>query len=95
MPKRGANQQASDGSNWDWFFYAIVVLAIIDAIVIIPWSDIVNWLSDIAQNIWTLFFWGLFLVIFAVLTPIFLIWRRRLTLFLKYWYRWLGTIALT
>jgi len=95
MPKRGANQQSSDGSNWDWLFYAIVVLAIVVAITIVPWSDIVNWLSDIAQNIWTLFFWGLFLVIFAVLTPIFLIWRRRLTLFLKYWYRWLGTIALT
>jgi S-DNA-T family DNA segregation ATPase FtsK/SpoIIIE len=95
MPKRGTNQPSSDGSNWDWLFYAIVILAIVVAIVFVPWRDVVDWLSDFAENIWSLFFWGLFLVIFAVLTPIFLIWRKRFTLLLQYWYRWLGIIALT
>jgi len=95
MPKRGANQPSSDGSNWDWLFYAIVVLVVVVAILFVPWRDIFDWFSDFAENIWDLFFWGLFLVIFAVLTPIFLIWRKRFTLLLQYWYRWLGIIALT
>jgi S-DNA-T family DNA segregation ATPase FtsK/SpoIIIE len=95
MPKRGANQQPSNGSNWDWLFYAIVVLAIVVAIVFVPWRDIFDWLSNFAENVWELFFWGLFLVIFAVLTPIFLIWRKRFTLLLQYWYLWLGIIVLT
>ena len=95
MPKRSASQPPSESSNWDWLFYGIVVLAIVVAIVFVPWHDIFDWLSDFAENVWELFFWGLFLVIFAILTPVFLIWRKRFSLLLQYWYRWLGVIALT
>jgi S-DNA-T family DNA segregation ATPase FtsK/SpoIIIE len=95
MPKRAAKPQPEESSFWDWLFYAIVILIIVVAIVFVPWRDIFDWLSNIAENIWELFFWGLFLVIFAVLTPIFLIWRKRFSLFLRYWYIWLGIIALT
>ncbi len=95
MPKRAAKPQPEESSFWDWLFYAIVILIVVVAIVFVPWRDIFDWLSNIAENIWELFFWGLFLVIFAVLTPIFLIWRKRFGLFLRYWYIWLGIIALT
>ena len=37
---------------------------------------------------------GIILIVCAVLTAIFLLWRKRVTLF-KYWYRWLGIIAAT
>jgi S-DNA-T family DNA segregation ATPase FtsK/SpoIIIE len=95
MPKRQVKQQTEESRFWDWLFYALVVLIIIVAIVFVPWKDAIDWLSNVATNIWSLFFWGLFLVIFAVLTPIFLIWRKRFSLFLTYWYRWLGVVALT
>jgi S-DNA-T family DNA segregation ATPase FtsK/SpoIIIE len=95
MPRRQAKQQNEESSFWNWLFYALVVLIIVVAIVFVPWRNIIDWLSDIALNIWALFFWGLFLVIFAILTPIFLIWRKRFSLFLTYWYRWLGIVALT
>src|SRR4030042_5466800 len=94
MPKRAAKPQPEESSFWDWLFYAIVILIVVVAIVFVPWRDIFDWLSNIAENIWELFFWGLFLIIFAVLTPIFFIWRKRFALFLKHWYRWLGIIML-
>ncbi len=95
MPKRGANQQSNDGSNWDWLFYAIVVLAVIVAIVIIPWRDIGGWVTDTAEVIWEWFGWGIIFMVCAILTPIFLIWRKRFSLLFRYWYRWLGIIAAT
>jgi S-DNA-T family DNA segregation ATPase FtsK/SpoIIIE len=95
MPKRAAKPPPEENRFWDWLFYALVVLIVVVAIIFVPWRDIFELLSDIAENVWELFFWGLFLVIFAVLTPILLIWRKRFSLFLTYWYRWLGIIVLT
>jgi S-DNA-T family DNA segregation ATPase FtsK/SpoIIIE len=95
MAKRSTKQPPpSDSSNWDWLFYGILILAVVVAIVVVPWRDIFDWITDIALYIWDFFFWGLFLVIFAILTPILLIWRKRFTLLLKYWYICLGIIAL-
>lgn len=91
--RKGAQQQGNEGSGWDWLFYGIVVVAVIVAIILVPWRDIGTWIADTAWYVWELFVWGLFLIIFAILTPIFLIWRKRFTLFFKYWYRWLGIIA--
>jgi hypothetical protein len=79
----------------DRLIFMVAVVTIVLAVVFVPWRDIFELLSDIAENIWELFFWGLFLVIFAVLTPIFLIRHRRFTRFLKHWYRGLGVITLT
>jgi hypothetical protein len=72
----------------------VAIMTIVLAVFLVPWHGIFDWLSNIAENIWELFFWGLFLIIFAVLTPIFFIWRKRFRLFLKHWYRWLGIIML-
>lgn len=96
--RKQTQQQQQDGSNWDWLFYGIVVFMVIVAIIFLQdWAKTtgIPAAQGAASTIWEMFEWGLFLTIMAVLTPVFLIWRKRFGLFFRFWYRWLGIIALT
>ena len=90
---RKKDNGATEGSNWDWFVYAVIVIGLVVAILWIPWKDIGGWITDTANVIWDIFGLGIILMVCAALTPIFLIWHHRFTLLFKYWYRWLGIIV--
>jgi S-DNA-T family DNA segregation ATPase FtsK/SpoIIIE len=79
--------------RWDWLFYSVIVLVAIVAVVLL-WSTITNWVENTANNIWDTFGWGLVIIAVAVLTLVWLGWRRKLLSLFRRWYQWLGAIAL-
>ena len=76
--------------SWgDWLFYSVILLVVIVVLLLWQWSTLTSWASGVAE----LFGWGLLLVIIAFGTLIGVVWRRRLSLFIYHWNRWLGGIA--
>ena len=97
MAKRKGARPGDEGSGWDWLFYGLVVVLLIAAIVYLYdiRDSITGFFGDVFTYIDDTFGLGIILVVCAVLTAIFLLWRKRVTLLFNYWYRWLGIIAAT
>jgi len=68
--------------------YIIIVIAIV-AILYWQLATLTSW----ANSTWKLFGWGLILVAVAVVTLIWLVWRRRLSSLVYRWNQWLAGIA--
>jgi len=68
----------------------IILVAAIVAVLFRQWSNI--------QEAWTKlvagYGWGLLFILAAILTLIFLIWRKKLLTLVLRWNRWLGAVAL-
>ena len=97
MAKRKGAQQGQESRGWDWLFYGFVVILLIAAIVYIYdiRDTIGGFFHDVIQYVSDTFGLGIILLACAVITAIFLLWRRRVTLLFRYWYAWLGIIAAT
>jgi S-DNA-T family DNA segregation ATPase FtsK/SpoIIIE len=67
----------------------IIMIAVIVILLGVFWGTIENATGRLIDN----FGWGLIFIIAAIITLIFLIWRRRLRLLYSYWYRWLAAVA--
>ncbi|HEX76198.1 MAG TPA: DNA translocase FtsK, partial [Dehalococcoidia bacterium] len=68
--------------------YIIIVIAIV-AILYWQLATLTSW----ANSTWKLFGWGLILVAVAVVTLIWLAWRRKLSSLIYRWNQWLAGIA--
>jgi S-DNA-T family DNA segregation ATPase FtsK/SpoIIIE len=79
--------------RWDWLFYALLVVAAFVA-VWLTWLTIVSWVKNTTSNIWDIFGWGLIIVALAILTLVWLIWRRKVTSLFRQWHRWLAIVVL-
>lgn len=97
MAKRKGAQQGNESSGWDWLFYGFVVILLIAAIVYIYdiRDSITGFFADVVTFIWDNFGLGIILLACAVITAIFMLWRKRVTLLFRYWHVWLGIIAAT
>ncbi len=81
-------------SHWDWLFYFVLLILTVLAIVIVPWGDVRDWYNDIVTSIWDTVGWGIVFPILALLTLIFLIWRKKVLSLFRNWMKWTGVIAL-
>ncbi len=98
MAKRKANKQGGIGGRPWWlrllrFFFVppglfFTIIVIIAAIAWWRWVAISDW----ANNTFRFFGFGLVFIILAILTVLWVFWRRKLSSFIHYWNRWLGSI---
>ena len=97
MAKRKGAPQADENKAWDWLFYGIVVVALIAGIAYIYTirDTLTGFFQSAYEYVADTFGLGIALLACALITAIFLLWRKRVTLLFRYWYVWLGIIAAT
>ncbi len=71
----------------------LILLVLIVALLFWQWSAVTLWANNIAGNTLRLFGWGLVLIIIALGTLVWVIWRRKLSSLIYHWNQWLGGIA--
>ncbi|MBN2074794.1 MAG: DNA translocase FtsK [Dehalococcoidales bacterium] len=71
--------------------WQILLIAVIIGVIAWQWGNITRWYE---QNIFRTFGWGVFILIAAVITLVTVICKRKLSLFITYWNRWLAGIIL-
>ena len=71
--------------------WQILLIAAIIAVIAWQWGNITTWYE---QNIFRTFGWGVFILLAAVITLVTVICKRKLSLFITYWNRWLAGIVL-
>ncbi|MFC1992790.1 DNA translocase FtsK [Chloroflexota bacterium] len=74
--------------------WRLILMVIIVALLFLWWSVLVSWAGNTWEAIWGLFGWGLVFLGAAVGILVGFIRRRKLSLFLYHWNRWLGGIIL-
>jgi len=73
----------------------LILLAVVVALLFWQWSNITAWVGSTWGGIVGLLGWGLLFIIIAICVLIGLIVRRKLSLLVYRWNRWLGGIAFT
>ena len=71
--------------------WQILLIAAIIGVIAWQWGNITNWYE---QNVFRTFGWGVFILIAAAITLVTIICKRKLSLFITYWNRWLAGILL-
>ncbi len=71
----------------------LTLTAAIVAIIWWRWKVITSWTDSLATGTRDLFGWGLVFIVIAIGTLAVMVWRRKLSLLLRYWHQWLGGIA--
>ena len=71
--------------------WQIILITAVIAVIAWQWGNITNWYE---QNIFKSFGWGIFILLAAVITLVTVICKRKLSLFITYWNRWLAGIVL-
>ncbi len=91
--KSKSRAEPKDKPRWGWFFRVVAQPLIILAIIVVLlwwfWPELTSWASNTVE----LFGWGLALIVIAIGTLIWVIWRRKLSSFVHHWNRWLGSAA--
>lgn len=106
MPNRGKvkpkNKKASRNkapvapkrrSWWNWLFFPAIALAVILILLIWQWQNIALWISNTINNTWELLGWGLALIVITALTMVSVLWRWKISPFIRHFNRWLGGIV--
>ncbi len=70
--------------------WQIILIAGIIGIIAWQWGNITNWYE---QNVFKTFGWGIFILLATVITLVTVICKRKLSLFITYWNRWLAGIV--
>ncbi len=83
-----SNKSKKNRLRWRWFFYFITLL-VIGGLLLWQWSTLTLWVNNILE----LFSWGLILIVVVIGALVGLLWRRKFSLLIHYWNRWLGGIA--
>lgn len=71
--------------------WQILLIAAIIAVIAWQWGNITAWYE---QNVFKTFGWGIFILLAAVITLVVIICKRKLSLFVTYWNRWLAGIII-
>lgn len=71
--------------------WQLLLTATIVGVLIWQWGNITDWYLD---NVFTLFGWGILIVVGVVGTFVTIVLRRQLYLFKDYWNRWLSALFL-
>src|SRR4030042_3052819 len=71
--------------------WQILLIAAIIAVIAWQWGNITTWYE---QNIFRTFGWGILILLAAAITLVTVIFKRKLSLFITYWNRWLAGIVL-
>ena len=71
----------------------LILLVIIVALLFWQRSAVTSWANNIASKVGQLFGWGLVLIIIALGTLVWVIWRRKLSSLIYHWNQWLGGVA--
>ncbi|HEY94642.1 MAG TPA: DNA translocase FtsK [Dehalococcoidia bacterium] len=71
--------------------WQILLIVAVIALIAWQWGNITAWYE---QNIFRTFGWGIFILLGAVITLVTVICKRKLSLFIRYWNRWLAGIFL-
>ena len=71
--------------------WQIILIAAVIGVIAWQWGNITNWYE---QNVFRTFGWGVFILIAAAITLVTIICKRKLSLFITYWNRWLAGILL-
>lgn len=99
MPKKSKNSRTNKGKNksrsgWDWVFYSVIAFFSIAIIIIAPWDDVKDWLSDVTGGVWDILGYGMVLILLSILILAFLIWKKKIPSLFGNLLKWLGTISL-
>ena len=60
----------------------LVLAVIIVALAYWQWANLVSWASDVRDSTLRLFGWGLVFIAIAVVTLVWVVWRRKLSSFI-------------
>ena len=95
---RASGGKSGGKSRWDWLFVGVVLILIGLAIWAIiqndVWSQVTSWYDGAYSNVKGAVGLGIIFIILAILTLIFLIWRRKLSSLFRNGLKWLGVIAI-
>ncbi len=100
MAKKARTSGGKSGgkSRWDWLFVGVVLILIGLAIWAIiqndVWSQVTSWYDGVYSNVKDAVGLGIIFIILAILTLIFLIWRRKLSSLFRNGLKWLGVIVI-
>jgi S-DNA-T family DNA segregation ATPase FtsK/SpoIIIE len=72
----------------------LILAAILAAVIYWQREPLGWWLSDLSRDVLQLFGWGLVLLVVALGTAVWLVWKRRLSSVARRWNRCLGGISL-
>jgi hypothetical protein len=82
----------------DWLFYsALLVIAGLAVWAIIYydiWSEVTNWVSDVASAVCDTVGWGILIIALALITVIVLVRIRKVLSIFRHAFKWLGAIAI-
>jgi len=70
-----------------------LIAAIIAALVYWQWSAIVSWVNSVVDATLRLFGWGWLFIILALISIVWVIWRRKFRFAFRHLYQYLGGIA--
>jgi len=94
----GFGGKSGGKSRWDWIFYGVLLILVGMAIWAIIqndiWSQMTSWYDGVYSNIRDAVGLGSIFIILAILTLIFLIWRRQVLSLFRNGLKWLGAIVL-
>ncbi len=79
--------------RWRPVRYLILVL-IVAAVVRWQWWNIVSWAVGIAESLFRLFGWGLVLIALAILSVVWVLWRRKFRFAFRHLNKYLGSLSL-
>jgi len=82
-------------SWWSWLFYSMTLLVLIMVLAVWQWSALTSLVTGIGDSVLRLFDWGLVLIVIAIGSLAWMVWRRKLSLLIYHWNQWLGGIAFT
>ena len=71
--------------------WQILLIAAIIGVIAWQWGNITEWYQ---QNIFRTFGWGIFILIAAVITLVTVICKKKLSLFITYWNRWVAVVTI-
>ena len=95
---RASGGKSGGKSRWDWIFYGVLLILVGMAIWAIIqndiWSQVTSWYDGVYSNIRDAVGLGSIFIILAILTLIFLIWRRQVLSLFRNGLKWLGAIVL-
>ncbi|UCC15881.1 MAG: DNA translocase FtsK [Dehalococcoidales bacterium] len=71
--------------------WQILLITAVIALIAWQWGNITTWYRE---NVFRIFGWGILILIAAAITLVTVICKRKLSLFITYWNRWLAGIVL-